>query len=61
MKKQIVLLVFALLLSPLAFAAETDAAGAGCAEDYLSGLGLTADKVACLRQKLSQDYGGLSE
>ena len=32
----------------------------GCAVEYLRGLGLNADEIAGLRQKLGQDYGGLS-
>lgn len=37
-----------------------DADLADCAVEYLSGLGLTAEEIAMLRQKLSQDYGGLT-
>ena len=33
---------------------------ADCAENYLSSLGLTADEIAALRQKLSLDYGGIA-
>ena len=32
-----------------------------CAEEYLTGLGMTADEITTLRQKLSKDYGGLAE
>ncbi|MBO5544566.1 MAG: tyrosine-protein phosphatase [Oscillospiraceae bacterium] len=38
---------------------EDDIDLADCAEEYLTGLGLMADEITTLRQKLSENYGGL--